>query len=76
MKTDHFQPNSAAADKKDILYKLLQIEPDTLDNLKMVTGWSKEATQMLLLQLVVDGKIKCRHSNGRRTYFAIPIKSA
>lgn len=72
MESRYFSSLSAVEKKKEILLKLLRIEADTLDNLGRTTGWNKEDTQMVLLQLVVDGKVKCRNANGRRVYFAVP----
>lgn len=54
--------------KKEALYKLLSLEPETLDKLIRVTGWSREITQRALLQLVAANKVGCKNNNGARYY--------
>ena len=62
--------NESPQAKKETLFKLISIEPDTLDRLTKATGWGRETTQMALLQLVADGRVKCRNENGHRFYAA------
>jgi len=57
-----------AADRKGTLYKLLCVEPDTLEHLVRVTGWGLETTQHTLLQLVIDGRVICKNGAGVRLY--------
>lgn len=55
-------------DRKEALFKLLSLEPDTLERLTQATGWGYEVTQHTLLQLIVDDRVVCRDSNGRRFF--------
>lgn len=41
--------NESPQAKKETLFKLISIEPDTLDRLTKATGWGRETTQMALL---------------------------
>lgn len=56
------------ADRKETLYKLLSVEPDTLEHLVRATGWGLELTQHTLLQLVIDGRVTCKNGAGVRLY--------
>jgi predicted Rossmann fold nucleotide-binding protein DprA/Smf involved in DNA uptake len=56
------------ADRKETLYKLLSVEPDTLEHLVRATGWGLETTQHTLLQLVIDGRVMCKNGAGIRLY--------
>lgn len=63
-----FQNQNCRTKRKETLFKLLSLEPETLDELVRATGWGFEATQSTLLQLVVDGRVVCRNGGGRRLY--------
>ena len=63
-----FQVNKPL-ERKDALFKLLSVEPDTMDKLVQATGWGREVTQQTLLQLIVDNKVSCKNGNGRRVYY-------
>ncbi len=56
--------------RKEALYQVLKLEPETMDRLVKITGWGRELTQQTLLQLIVDNRVTCRNGNGRRVYFA------
>lgn len=62
-----------AADRKEALYKLLSVEPDTLEQLVRVTGWGMETTQHTLLQLVIDGRVTCKNGAGTLLYSVKPL---
>lgn len=64
------QKVSRSAERELTLFKLLCVEPDTLDGLTQVTGWGQEATQHALLRLIVEGKVSCRNGSGKRLYAA------
>lgn len=55
-------------DRHDVLVKLLRLEPATFDNLVLITGWGKEATQTVLLQLMAAGILKCTNRDHGRWY--------
>ena len=55
-------------DRKEALFKLLALEPETLERLTQATGWGHEVTQHTLLQLIVDERVTCRNANGRRFF--------
>lgn len=55
--------------KKETLYKLLAVEPETLDNLARATGWGRDPTQHALLQLIADCRVTCKNCSGRRLYY-------
>lgn len=57
------------SNRKDALLKLLEVEPESMDQLVKETGWGHEVTQQTLLQLIVDNKVSCKNGNGRRVYF-------
>jgi hypothetical protein len=57
--------------RKDVLFKLIQIEPDHLSNLVQATGWGEEQTRMALLQLTVDGLVTHHNRSGRQFFRAI-----
>lgn len=59
---------SLTPERKEVLYKLLCLEPDTLDRLTQVTGWGRDVTQQALLQLVADGRVTCKNGSGMRLY--------
>lgn len=59
---------SLTPERKEVLYKLLCVEPDTLDRLTRVTGWGRDVTQQTLLQLVADGRVSCKNGGGVRLY--------
>lgn len=54
--------------KKETLFKLLAVEPETLDNLARATGWGRDSTQHALLQLIADCRVTCTSCSGRRLY--------
>ncbi len=56
------------SEKKECLFKLIALEPETLENLTRVTGWEYKQTQEALLQLIAESRITCRNSNGGRYY--------
>lgn len=54
--------------RKDVLLKLIQVEPDHLESLVQATGWGENQTRMTLLQLTVDGLVR-RHNRGGRQFY-------
>lgn len=56
------------SEKTESLFKLIAIEPETLDNLTRVTGWGRTTTQQTLLQLVADCRITFKNMNGGQYY--------
>jgi len=46
------------------LLKLMNHDEISVDALEQRTGWSRETTQNALLQLVVDGHVKCVRRSG------------
>ena len=55
--------------RADTLYKLLAVEPDTLEALAMATGWGTPCTRKALLQLIAEGRVICRNRNYQPTFF-------
>ena len=54
--------------RQEVLCKLLRIEPATLDHLIRDTGWGKDATQKVLVQLIAAGRLKCTNRDYGRWY--------
>jgi len=58
------------SEKKESLFKLIGLEPETLENLIRVTGWGRPETQNALLKLIADSRVTCKNLNGGR-YFMV-----
>jgi len=56
------------SEKTECLFKLIALEPETLENLTRATGWRHKETQDILLRLIADSRITCRNTNGGRFY--------
>ncbi len=54
--------------RDEVLFKLLQREPDSIEHLHDITHWSQDDMRRTLLQLVADGKVKCTERNGMKWY--------
>ena len=54
--------------KDELLFKLLQLESDTLDHLVRLTGWDRATIHKSLLQLVADGKVRCTNQRSLPHY--------
>lgn len=59
----------AIADRRDALYELLSLEPETLDRLIMATGWGADGTRKVLLQLIAEGRVICRDDHHQPTFY-------
>ncbi len=54
--------------KDELIFKLLYLEPDTVDHLVRITGWDRAIIHKTLLQLVADGKVKCTNQSSLPQY--------
>jgi predicted Rossmann fold nucleotide-binding protein DprA/Smf involved in DNA uptake len=55
-------------DRASKLEKLLEQGARSIYALVQITGWRPEAIQQALLQLIVDGKVKCLNGSDRLMY--------
>ncbi len=61
--------------RQEALEKLLQHGPEDLNELTRITGWPEHETQMVVLQLIAGGKVRCLRSSGRERY-ALRVEGA
>lgn len=65
---------AADEERQLVLYKLLRLGPEPINNLVRCTGWPESVTRLALDQLVASDKVRRVRRNGSVPVFEVKAK--